>query len=83
MKTATVSDLRNHCKTLLAWLDEGEEILITRRGESFARLVPDKKPLNGKVNWADSPEVTRDRSGERMLTAEESLALIHDAGSLW
>ena len=28
MKTATVSDLRNHSKTLLAWLDEGEEILI-------------------------------------------------------
>ncbi len=83
MKTATVRDLRNHGKTLLAWLDEGEEILITRRGESFARLIPEKKPPNGKVNWADSPEITRDRSGELMLTAEESLALIHDAGSLW
>ena len=83
MKTATVRDLRNHYTTLLAWLEEGEEVLITRLGEPIARLVPVTKPLNGKVNWADSPAVVRDRSGERMLTAEESSALIHDAASLW
>ncbi len=83
MKTATVRDLRNHYTTLLAWLDEGEEVLITRRGESIARLVPERSEPKGKVNWADSPAVVRDRSGERMLTAEESSDLIHDAASLW
>jgi hypothetical protein len=35
------------------------------------------------VDWSRSPEVTRDRSHERMLTAEESSALIHDAGGKW
>jgi hypothetical protein len=36
-----------------------------------------------KVNWADSPALTRDRSGARMLTREEALNLIHEASGKW
>lgn len=83
MKTASVRDLRNHYTSLLGWVKAGEEVLITQRGKPVARLVPEKPAVPQVVNWADAPEVTRDRSGERMLTAEESLELIHEAGGKW
>lgn len=83
MRTATVRDLRNHYTSLLAWIGAGEEILITRRGKPVARLIPEKPSQPATVNWADSPAVTRDRTGERMLTVQESSDLLHDAASLW
>ena len=83
MQTATVRELRNHYASLLIRVRAGEEIVITQRGEPVARLIPEKPVELKKVNWADAPEVTRDRSGEQMLTAQESLDLIHDASGRW
>lgn len=83
-RTATVRDLRNHYTTLLSWLEAGENILITRRGKALARLIPEKnKPKQKKLDWSKSAALTRDRSGERMLTAEESAALIHESQGNW
>jgi prevent-host-death family protein len=82
MKTATVRDLRNHYTGLLRWIAAGEEIVITRRGKPLARLIPEKSATQ-RVNWAESEAVTRDRRSERVLTAEESLQLIKDAGGHW
>jgi prevent-host-death family protein len=83
MRTATVRDLRNHYTSLLSWVSEGEEVVITQRGKPVARLIPEKPGKPQEVNWGNAPEVTRDRSGERMLSAQESLDLIHDAASKW
>jgi prevent-host-death family protein len=83
MRTATVRDLRNHYTSLLSWVSAGEEIIITQRGKPIARLIPEKPAEPKKVYWADSPAVSRDRSGEKILTAQESLDLIHDAASKW
>ena len=80
MKTATVRDLRNRYTTLLRWISAGEEILITRRGVVIARLSPEGTKTAGMVNWADAPEVRRDRSQEAVLSAFQSEALIADAG---
>ncbi|RYD31098.1 MAG: prevent-host-death protein [Verrucomicrobiaceae bacterium] len=40
MKTATVRELRNEFSKLEAWLGEGEEIRIEKRGETIAVLRP-------------------------------------------
>jgi antitoxin (DNA-binding transcriptional repressor) of toxin-antitoxin stability system len=39
MKSVTVRDLRNHFAKISAWLDQGEEVMITKRGRSYARIV--------------------------------------------
>ena len=83
MKTATVRDLRNHYTKLLAWIAAGEEIIITQRGKSIARLTPERPADAAKVNWADSPVVRRDRRKETKLTAKESADLIAEAGGKW
>lgn len=40
MKTATVRQAQHHLSELLEKLKDGEEIVITRRGKSVAKLVP-------------------------------------------
>lgn len=67
MKTASVRELRNHYNTLLEWVAEGEEVVITKRGKSVARLVPETGESNGTVDWSQSVAM-RDRAGEKMMT---------------
>jgi prevent-host-death family protein len=40
MKTATVRDVQHHLRKVLAWVENGEEVLVTRRNKTVARLVP-------------------------------------------
>jgi antitoxin (DNA-binding transcriptional repressor) of toxin-antitoxin stability system len=80
MKTATVRDLRNRYTSLLRWISAGEEILITQHGVVIARLSPETAETARLVNWADAPEVRRDRSHDPILSAAQSEALIADAG---
>ena len=72
-----VRDLRNHYTSLLRWLQAGEEILITQKGVAVARLLPAGSHGQPAVNWADSPEVRRDRSRQTKLS---STAMMRTAG---
>jgi prevent-host-death family protein len=83
LKTATVRDLRNRYTSLLRWLGAGEEVVITRRGKAIARLIPEQDQTAHKVDWSQSPAVKRDRSKERVLSAAESLEIIHEASGKW
>ena len=83
MKTATVRDLRNHYTSLLRWIAAGEEVLITQKGLAVARLVPVGPVASDGVDWAESPEVKRDRSHDTQLTAADSATLIAEAGGQW
>jgi prevent-host-death family protein len=83
MRKATVRDLRNRYTSLLRWIRAGEEIVITRRGKPVARLVPEPTAAAAEIDWSQSPAVNRDRSTARQLTAEESAAILKDAGGKW
>lgn len=83
MKTATVRELRNNYTSVLRWIGAGEEVIITQRGKAIARLVPENAQTEHPVDWASSPAIQRDRSKERVLSAEESLNLIHEASGQW
>ncbi|MFV0415830.1 MAG: type II toxin-antitoxin system Phd/YefM family antitoxin [Chthoniobacterales bacterium] len=83
MKTATVRELRNRYTSVLKWVSAGEDVLITRRGKVIARLSPETKQNAQTVDWASSPEVMRDRSGEVMLSAEQSSETLREAAGKW
>jgi len=40
MKTASVRDIQHHFCKVLALVEKGEEVLVTRRNKTVARLVP-------------------------------------------
>ena len=83
MKIATVRDLRNRYNSLLSWVSAGEDVLITQRGVVIARLSPATAQTAQVVDWASSPEVLRDRSGDRVLSAEESAEILAEASGKW
>ncbi len=43
MKTATARELRYDFATIAAWLDQGETVILTRRGKRVGRIVPEPK----------------------------------------
>jgi prevent-host-death family protein len=83
MQITITHEFLNHCNLLLTRVEAGDEIVITRHGMPVARLIPERSAEPNKVNWADSPALTRDRTGARMLTNEEALDLIHEAAGKW
>lgn len=83
MKTATVRDLRNRYTSLLSWIEAGEEIIITQRGKAIARLIPENGQASERVDWSQSPAVNRERSRSHVLSAEESLEIVHEASGKW
>jgi len=52
MKTATVREIRNEFAKVLGWIEDGEQVEITKRRRVVARLVP-VKPKAKKIEWPD------------------------------
>jgi prevent-host-death family protein len=52
MKSVTVRDLRNRFGEIAKWIQTGEPVTITRRGNVFATLVPAVSNENRKVDWS-------------------------------
>jgi antitoxin (DNA-binding transcriptional repressor) of toxin-antitoxin stability system len=40
MKTASVREVQHHFSKVLAWVEMGEEVQITRRNKLIAKIVP-------------------------------------------
>jgi len=52
MKTATVREIRNEFAKVLGWVEDGEQVEITKRRRVVARLVPVKAKAK-KIEWPD------------------------------
>lgn len=68
MKTATVRDLRNDFARLSAWLEDGEQVEITKGGKPFAHLVP---ATPRKVVKPDILKRLKQNWGARVFSAQE------------
>ena len=51
MKTMTVADAKAHLSALLAEVEAGDGVIITRRGKPVARLIPE--PRSKGFDWSD------------------------------
>ncbi len=78
MKTATVRELRNQYRSVLGWVEAGEEVAISKRGKVIARLVPEK-PRSKQVDWAHSAAFLMERKALPVLTAAQSKSLLAES----
>jgi prevent-host-death family protein len=51
MRTAPVADAKSHLSALLAEVEAGQGVVITRRGKPVARLVPESQAAG--FGWSD------------------------------
>lgn len=75
MKTATLCDLRNDFRKLEAWLGEGEEICIEKRGRPIAMLRPVDAATVKKVRMPDFMARLKETWGDRVFSEEEVRAM--------
>jgi antitoxin (DNA-binding transcriptional repressor) of toxin-antitoxin stability system len=81
MKTANIRELRQHFPRVLAWLDSGEEVAITRRRKVIAHLVRKSDTENRKIEIPDFESVQKRIFKNAVSTTNP----VDDerAGSLW
>ena len=75
MKTATVRDLRNQFPRVAAWIQNGEEVGITKAGKLFARLVPATPPPARKLVKPDIMARLKETWGDRIFSTKEVEAM--------
>jgi len=52
MKTANVAEAKSHFSALLAGVEAGDEVLITRRGKPVARIIPEHADVTPVFDFA-------------------------------
>jgi antitoxin (DNA-binding transcriptional repressor) of toxin-antitoxin stability system len=72
MKSATVRDLRNNFAVIEAWLAEGEQVQIKKRGQPMAMLTA-SSPGSGAANAQRPDFAARRRAiwGDRVFSDQE------------
>jgi prevent-host-death family protein len=71
MKTATVRDLRNRFTRIAAWLDDGQQVQITKAGKPYAHLVPIAPEKRRKLVKPDILARLKKVWGDRTFSAKE------------
>lgn len=70
MKTATVRQLRTEFPKVLAWVNAGQEVAITRRRKVVANLVPAGDAPKKKPALPDFGARLSARFGDKIIPAE-------------
>ena len=52
MKSVTLRHMQHHLSDVMRHVDQGREVLVTRRRRTVARLVP-ASPAAARVKWPD------------------------------
>ncbi len=78
MKTATVRDVQHHLGKVLAWVEKGEEVQITRRNKPVARLVPSSAASLAPVAMPDFAARARAIWGAQPKGSSLSKAVLAD-----
>lgn len=66
MKTFAVYEVKANLSTLLAQVEAGEEITVTRRGVPIARIVPEHPPVKPDIGGL----IARIKSTRRQSTLD-------------
>jgi antitoxin (DNA-binding transcriptional repressor) of toxin-antitoxin stability system len=75
MRTATVLDLQNNFAMLEAWILNGEEVCIEKRGQPFAVIKAMEKDPESPIVNPDFEARRRAIWGDRVFSEEEVKAM--------
>jgi prevent-host-death family protein len=77
-RTATVRDLRNRFAEVAKWIEDGEQVTITRNGSTFATLTPARAEKPRKPDWAAWLKTHPPIPANHKLSKEETQAFYDD-----
>jgi len=82
VKTATIRQVRNDLKTVLAWVAEGEEVTILNRKTPVARICPPRATADISVNMPDFTTRAKAIFGHKKTHLADTI-LAQRRGSKW
>ena len=68
MKTASIREVRHDFGRLLEWVANGEEVAITRRRETVARLLPARRKKSVRAKMPDVATRLRKTFGRKVIS---------------
>lgn len=79
MKTASIREVRHDLGRVLGWVANGEEVAITNRRRTVARLLPATARKNAR---AQMPDITRrlQKVFGRKVISDKAMSAILDEG---
>lgn len=84
MKTVSVHDLPAMLAQVLAWAKAGEEVrVLPTAREPATSPAMDTSPEAQPFDWSKGVAFNLDRTGWRVMSAEETMEMIHDAQGSW
>jgi prevent-host-death family protein len=78
MKTASIREVRHDFSRILAWVTSGEEVAITKRRETVARLLPVERPKRLRVKMPDVSTRLKKVFGQKVIS-DQAMKKILDA----
>lgn len=74
MQTATVREVQHHLAKVLAWVEGGEQVAVTRRGQVVAVLSPPSTEVTALPVWPSFVEEMQAHYGDRVVIAKTAAA---------
>jgi prevent-host-death family protein len=83
MKTASIRDVRNDFNRVLAWVDNGEEVAITKHRRTVARLVPAHAPKAARARMPDLAGRLQKVFGDKVVSDQVLGAVLEESRGIY
>jgi prevent-host-death family protein len=71
MRTASIREVRHDFSRILEWVESGEEVVITKRRDAVARILPIRRKKAVRAKMPDFAARMRKVLGQKMISNEE------------
>ena len=79
MKTASIREVRHDFSRILEWVANGEEVAITKRHETVARLLPATRRKSVHVKMPDISARLQKVFGRKVISDKAMKAILDDS----
>jgi antitoxin (DNA-binding transcriptional repressor) of toxin-antitoxin stability system len=78
MKTASIREVRHDFSRILEWVASGEEVAITKRRETVARLIPATRKKTVRVKMPDVAARLQKVFGRKVVSEKVMKQILDD-----
>jgi antitoxin (DNA-binding transcriptional repressor) of toxin-antitoxin stability system len=78
MKTASIREVRHDFSRILEWVTNGEEVAITKRRETVARLLPVTRTRTVRVKKPDVAARLKKVFGQKIISDKTMKEILDD-----
>ncbi len=79
MKTASIREVRHDFGRILEWVAAGEEVSITKRNETVARLLPVRRKKASPARMPDVAARLKKVFGRKVVSDKAASALVEES----